>query len=713
MTSVNEIVAKLLELKGWKELNITQRMAVNEGLLDSTANFVVVAPTASGKTGVAQLAILPILKSGERIVYLVPMKPLISEKERDLKDLTKSIAGADSSPEEWDKSDIVITTFESFYRMALIYPHHVEGFSLAVVDEFHVLYDRLRGFNLEKVITILKKFRIRIICLSATFEDKNEIGEWLEAKVVVIPEEARDVKLEHGIIDLSGISSSKQNRELCRSLLDMAKEPYLVFCTTKEATKARAGEMYSLLKNVVLAKDQLITTFGKLLSRNRLTSLEEELLNCLQKGVAFHHSDLDQRLRNFVERLFVERKINYLFATTGLAYGVNLPAKTVVVADTSFYDPSVPGKRSDIPVYMYIQMAGRAGRTGFEKEGYAYIVKKQVKTNIEKYKDGEIEKAISHIGLDEYFRKAILELVYSGQCRDEQILSFFENTFYNFQSKSKTLFAPFNLFEILKGHVRYLYDTGFITSLGAPGNKLTDLGQATINFLFRTFANYELTPFIELNKILEQEQKVRMDQIIIYKLSSLFEGACLSKVPREKSEEIATFYEKIGIPASDLGNAEYSAYAIFFGWMENKELFDIEQDYKVYASQLPQVAAELGRLLIVYETLARKKGISISEDFKNFRDRVRFGVTDEELPLKKLRGIGRGSTRKIKFHCNNIFRKPPLNYKGSILDILEEMYKKQGETRFLETIQYIKGVGKGKKSEKILGLVKSRIQMQK
>lgn len=709
--STSEIVAKLLKLKGWDELNITQEMAFNAGLLDSKDNSVIIAPTASGKTGVAQLAMLQTLESGGRIVYLVPMKPLISEKERDFEVLSKKIAGAQSSPKDWEGSEIVITTFESFYKAALISPQHIEGFSLAVVDEFHVLYDPMRGFNLEKVITILKALGIRIICLSATFKDIDEISGWLDKAITVsAPKEARKIEIKHETIDLSGVSQTRQNRELCKRLLDIAKEPYLVFCTTKEGTQARAREMCSLLKKVAFKEEELVPAFAEILSRDKFTSQEEELMKCLSRGVAFHHSGLDQGLRSAVGRLFVDRKIQYLFATTGLAYGVNLPAKSVVVADTSFYDPSALSKRRNIPVYMYIQMAGRAGRPDFEKEGYAFIVKKKMKTNVQKYKKGKIEKAISHVARDDYFRKTALELIYSGRCIDEQILGFFEDTFYNFQSeRKKAVFVPFNLFQVLKGHVKFLCDTGFIVPLGAPGYKLTDLGKATVDFLFRTFAVYELTPFIELNKILEEEKTIRMDHFIIYRISSLFSGACLGKT-RKKSEEIIDFYEKMGTPASDLKNPEYSAYAVYFGWMENKELLDIEEDYKVYTSQLPQVAQEIWKLLILYRTLAAKKNISIPVAYRDFSDRVRFGVTEEELPLVRIRGIGRETTRKIKTRCDTLYRNPPLNYKGSIMDVFKEMYRRLGEPRFKEELQYIKGVGKGKKSVKILNLVKSRLE---
>jgi helicase len=681
-------------------------MAVEEGLLDSKDNFVIIAPTSSGKTGVALLAALQTLEAGGRVLYLVPMTALIADKERDFSDISSKIAGFNASLSDWDKADIVITTFENFYRTALLRPMHAKGFDLAIVDEFHVLYDKLRGFNLEKVITILKEMNVRIICLSATFEDKQEISEWLNAKLVLVPEDAREVKLTHDIIDLSQTVLAKQNNELCRKLLEMKKEPYLVFCASKDSTAVRAREMCSLLDKILIDETKLREEFARRVRRKKLTAQEEELLRCLLKGVGFHHSELDQQLRSLVVELFTRKVINYLFATTGLAYGVNFPAKTVVLADLSFFDSST-GKRVPVPNYMYLQMAGRAGRPGFGIEGYAYIVKKRGQNDILRYKDCTIEKAISLVGEDDNFRKTILELIFSGRCRDEEILNFFNNTFFNFQCKrQKIRFVPIDLFKILEGHVKYLYNNGFIESTGV-GYKLTGLGEVTIEFLFSTFADYQLTPFKKLDDILEKDKMVRMDFDIIYEISRLFKGACLGKYPSKyRSEEITSFYEKKGVHMSDQKDPEYSAYAIYYGWMENQELADIESKYKVYASKCPQVARELFKLLNVYEKLAEKKGIPVPPDFKDFKDRVRFGVTAEELPFKRLRGIGRATVRKMKMYCE-AFRNPPWNLSGSMLEIFVQIYKKDGERRFSEILQFVKGVGKGKKHEKILELVKS------
>ncbi|KPV61650.1 MAG: putative ski2-type helicase [Candidatus Bathyarchaeota archaeon BA2] len=704
-----EIVKELLTLKGWEKLNVTEQKAFNEGLLDSNRNFVVVAPTASGKTCVAELVMLQTLKAGGRIAYLVPMKPLISDKEREFLYLKQNykIVGMDAMPRDWDAANIVITTFELFYRTALTARHHVEGFKLVVIDEFHVLYDPLRGFNLEKVITILKELNVRIICLSATFEDKNEIGEWLDAKVIEVPEELRVVPLKYGVIDLSEVNATQQNRALCESLLEKGQHPYIIFCTTRESTKSRALEMCQLIQKLSANKKDIAKAFERELERQQFTDLEENLCNCLCKKVAFHHSGLDPRLRTLVENLFLNGEIDYLFATTGLAYGINFPARTVVLSDVTFYDPNTRSRVS-VPVYMYIQMAGRAGRPQFGTEGYAYVVAKRIEeltSKIPQYLNGKIEKAHSHIARDEYFRKAILELIYSGRCTDAQILGFFEKTFYNFQSRKVTrAFMPFDLFGILGRHVKYLCDAGFMSYLGAPGYKLTDLGQVTLRFLFSTFAPYELTPFLELNKYLDDEGGVTFDFDLIYTLSRLFEGAILTKIPRETSQQIEEFYETQGV--TDCGHAEYSAYAVFFGWIENMEEYQIERDFKVYASQLPQVAGELDKLLLTCKLLARAKNFIIPPQFKILRDRIRKGVRSEEVPFVKLKGIGRTTARNLYEYCKNVLAKPPLRYSGTVLDMLKTLYKDRGETNFIKIhVRYIQGIGE-EKAKRILELVK-------
>ena len=81
MSSPEEIVEELLRLKGWNELYEVQQKALDMGLLESSSNLVVIAPTASGKTGIAEMAMLKRLKEGGRILYLVPTVSLINDNK--------------------------------------------------------------------------------------------------------------------------------------------------------------------------------------------------------------------------------------------------------------------------------------------------------------------------------------------------------------------------------------------------------------------------------------------------------------------------------------------------------------------------------------------------------------------------------------------------------------------------------------------------------
>jgi helicase len=471
-------------------------------------------------------------------------------------------------------------------------------------------------------------------------------------------------------------------------------------------------EMAALLKGDLEKEKRITADFEKILDRKQLTGLEQDLIHCLARNVAFHHSGLDQGLKEYIERLYLNREIDYLFATTGLAYGVNFPTKTVVLSDLTFYDPSEPGLRSDVPVYMYIQMAGRAGRPGFEKEGYSYIV---TKNPIERqykaptYLKGEIERAVSHIGHDEYFRKALLELIYSGRNTDKQIQQFFGNTFHNYQSKKVLApFLPFNLFDAIKNHMVYLYNNGLILPLGGSGYKLTDFGSVVASFLFWSFSGYELEPFIELKKFLEKEGEVRANFDVIYAISKLFSGVRLAKVPKKVSKKIEEFYENMGI--SDDEQAEYSAYAIFNGWMQNVDEFEIERDFHVYSSQLPQVAIEVFRILRMYESIAKKMNYKVSPEFKALAERVRYGVTEEELPFVKLKQVGRGTVRELNKYVRTVLKKTPWNYKGTLLEVLQQFYNDVGDKKFLDThIKYIENVGQVR-AERILNFIKQSQQ---
>jgi helicase len=700
---VKEIIEQLLKLKKWKDLNAIQKEAVKCGILDGKGNFLVFAPTAGGKTGIAELAMLQELLKGGKIIYAVPSHALIGDKLKDFQylDYKFKVVEGGASFSSWKNSDVVITTFELLYRACLFSKEFLKDFKIVVVDEFHILYDDARGYNLEKLLTMLKETTARVFCISATFEDKQEAREWLNANVVEIPQQLREIPIEYYVIDLR-----KKGSDMASIIIKEKNEPYLIFCATKPYTKERAEEICKLLTTKKNDKEKLVQEMREITGREELPELETSLCNCLELGVGFHHSDLDSSIREYVAQLFIDRKIDYLFCTTGLAYGINFPARTVVVADLSLYD--FEDKRSKpLPTHMFLQMAGRAGRPQFGDRGFCYVVVKKDDdlTLIDDYTSGNLTRARSHISQDDFFLKAVLELIYSKRNTETEITSFFQNSLFNFQaSREKNLMVPFNLQERLATRMITLCNVGFVEQMGLQ-YMLTSFGKVTLEYLFSGLASPELAAFIRLNKYIEEHKSLEFSFDFVHFLSKNFSDCRISKQPRERANEIDVFLQNRGI--ADRTHPEYSAYAVYYKWIENVNELDIDKSCKVYSGNLPAKMREMSKLMQVSLKLAEAKNYPVSANYEVFRERVFYGVREEELPLVKIRGIKRELARDIKNYCDGIL-KTVHKYNGTCIEILEALLRKEGEKEFLRhmgTIQYIGSV----RSQKLLDLIKANL----
>ncbi|KCZ71261.1 superfamily II helicase [Candidatus Methanoperedens nitroreducens] len=653
----DEVIAELLSLKGYESLRPPQEKAIEQGLLENNNNYIIIAPTSTGKTFTAELAIYRTLKSGGRVLYLVPSKALVTEKMNDFKYLNekKHYLIADSTGEDaWDEAHVLITTVETFFFNTLKNPTLTRGFNLAIVDEFHLLYDRLRGFILEKSLILSKEFNLRLICLSATFEDKKEVAEWLGSALLVnIPEENRQIKLKEDVIPVYDVASTNRQKELYKCLIKLDNHPYLIFCNTKPNTASRARDMAEYVH-----KNKLRTNLGNeykvenirkemeaILGRE-LTENEELLSQCLAYKVGFHNALLDMDIRTFVETRFNSGMIDWLFATTTLAVGFNSPTKSVVINDLRLGDDF-------LPVYMYIQMIGRAGRPQFcgdgEKIGYAYVVANSTANEMQirsKYFGKQLENAYSHIAYDDYFRKAILELIYAERNRYTNIISFFENSFNTFQTK-RNLFGTYNLIEKIKEHVTWLIGNKFIRDEGAAGYKLTPLGEVTVEFLMHSYVAYPLTAFQRIEEYIKEQGLAPTFDTVYMLIKTLNEatGFGLYKKQRESSPEVEQFFGRRGI--IEVGNSEYTAYAIWYGWMENKTLKDIENTCKVYVDPIKSVADELIRALSLMENMFKASGRNVPIAFQYLRIRVKKGIGEKEVSVAKYPGYGREMTKDL------------------------------------------------------------------
>jgi helicase len=192
----NNIPAQLYEVlqkEGIDKLRPSQSKSIDAGLLKG-ASLLVCTPTASGKTLVAELAMLTsILNRKGKAIYIVPLKALASEKFREFKRkyghlirIGMSIGDLDSSDPKLHTFDLIICTSE---KLDSLLRHHVpwiRDVATIIIDEIHLLNDPGRGPTLEILITMLKQMirDAQLIGLSATIGNEKELAEWLDAKLV-------------------------------------------------------------------------------------------------------------------------------------------------------------------------------------------------------------------------------------------------------------------------------------------------------------------------------------------------------------------------------------------------------------------------------------------------------------------------------------------------------------------------------------------------
>ena len=141
-----------------------------------------------------------------KTIYIVPLKALANEKYNEFKRrygkflrIALSIGDLDSSEPHLSGFDFVVCTAEKLDSLIRHGSPWIKYVSTVIVDEVHLMNDPGRGPTLEILITILKKLlkNVQIVCLSATIGNPEELGEWLEAKVV--KDSWRPVKLHKGI----------------------------------------------------------------------------------------------------------------------------------------------------------------------------------------------------------------------------------------------------------------------------------------------------------------------------------------------------------------------------------------------------------------------------------------------------------------------------------------------------------------------------------
>jgi helicase len=204
----NKINPKLYEVlkQNITKFRPSQEKSINSGLIEDK-NLLVCTPTASGKTLIAEIAMLNnIYNNKGKALYIVPLKALAVEKSKEFKlkykdvKIAMSIGDIDSSESHLSKYDLIITTSEKLDSLIRHNSPWINEIKTVIIDEIHLLNDYDRGPTLEFLITLLKMIlpNIQIIGLSATIGNPNELAEWLKANLII--DDWRPIELKKGIM---------------------------------------------------------------------------------------------------------------------------------------------------------------------------------------------------------------------------------------------------------------------------------------------------------------------------------------------------------------------------------------------------------------------------------------------------------------------------------------------------------------------------------
>ncbi|MBI5229315.1 DEAD/DEAH box helicase [Candidatus Micrarchaeota archaeon] len=665
METTKQLDETLFKLN-YASLNPMQQKAISEGFIEEQ-RVVVCAPTASGKT---LLALLAVIKQFERnpkgkIIYVVPLKALASEKFSEFSSSLEqfgirvgiSTGDLDSSSPELGGYDLIIVTSEKMDSLLRHKADWTKQISLAVIDEIHLVGDETRGATLEVVLTKLKQAGCRLICLSATIPNGREISDWLGAKLIT--SDYRPTELVLGIcskdtlILLSKeepIDSKKSLEELLERCLneDGKKNQLLVFVSTRRSAESTAEALGRVTKKYLGAEEKNVaeTLAKKALSVFHPPTKQCRMLaNCLRDGVAFHHAGIPGAQRVLIEDGFKkQRALKAIMCTTTLAMGIDYPASWVIVKDLKRFS----GSYSDyIPKLEVAQMVGRAGRPRYDKVGYGILMcaPKELEFVKEKYLLGPLENIYSSLSSEAALRVHSLSLIATNYCNSfKEIFEFFNSTLYAKQFEDTE-----RMFWTIERAVGELKKMDFVRERSTVLSA-TPLGKRVSELYLDPLSAYSIVQFIEKTK---SKPKETFD----YLLALADTTEMRPFIPVRGKEQMNLWDELYNLlddfelekwETDDEALEKYKTAKMLNAWINEEteenilEKFDLPPGVLYARKQAAEwLAYGIGELAYLLNAPAAQR------DAKRLARRIKHGVKEELLSLCRIKGIGRVRSRRL------------------------------------------------------------------
>lgn len=619
-----------------KEFNPAQKAVIESGYLEDKSNYIISIPTASGKTVLGILPALKTILNGGKAIYAAPLLSIQNEKVKEFKAFEEHGIKVGKHP---SNSDLSVMVFESFDALTRFSWNVLREVDTLIIDEFHMIGEYSRGPTLESAITRAKIINpsLRIIALSATLKNIDEIEQWLDGKTV--EHNYRPVPLNKEVLDAEMFNTKNKNDVIVK-IVEKAIEDNsqaLSFVSTRRFTESLATYVAKKIdkKTTKEQKQKFKQVADKLLEVPKKkgslpTTTCLKLAEAAEKGVVFHHAGLFNEQKEIIEDEFRKGNILMITATPSLMYGVNLPSKYVVIRDHTRWTSN---GHASIPVFDYEQMSGRAGRPQYDDVGYSYLVAKTMDEAFDleaHYVNGEIELTNSKLidNKDAIYKQIIAQIASSLSKNLDDLNDFFGKTLYGFQMKnnpSMSMFAQDSLNWELESALEFLLQNGIIRAT-PEGLKTTDFG----NLIAKS--NYAVETAVKIKEYVSTMEKLNPAEMI-YALAETPDLPLISFKGRKSKDPVRDKLSECGLFAVDIGNPEATAISLI-EWIDERNEYEIENAYNVYSASTRRSAYEASRLVkFAKNTLEVLGNYSNLKDMDYLSARLYYGVKEDIIPL--------------------------------------------------------------------------------
>ena len=624
LESPTQITTQNFQWAKWpfENFNVVQSSLVD--IIDKDCNCLIAASTSAGKTVISEMfGSFEIRQKKKKFLFLVPLRALAnekffdwSEKSHHFSDLKIGIFTGDYKKDNKDTSfddfDIIIMTSEMLnhkLRLSKKNQTWINDVGVMVVDESHLLTVEGRGDHLEAALINFSSINpnARLVFLSATLPNVSEIAEWMSVSLnkkttYVLKSKYRPCVLKINSLtydDQSGIRASVYELidECCNLVKKYSTDKFLIFVHAK-----KIGEMF----------------------------LEE--LKRIGIKAEFHNANLDKTQRQELEEKFKKDKLfRVLVATSTLAWGVNLPARRVIIAGVN--------RGNDVlPWYDALQMVGRAGRPAYDPQGDAYVLfPESRRTELQPVvlnPQNITSRMLDVSSIGEYSTLAfhLVYEVFSENIKNKNdIMRWMEKTLVKFQNRNinesilqKTI-DKLQLFSIIK-----LDET-------TSEYQITGLGKVSALFYANPFdiANWSSN----FTKLFKNEQIYDLDLSIALACTS---SNLVGNLSKEDKLVMQKFMEGVSKRTSkkypdNVLKVAYLYYKLMNGKYETRHV----SLYKNLQNDFPRVA----EILKGIDSLSKNWGQK--SFFNTLQKRIQHGVPAKLVDLIEIKGIGKIKAEKL------------------------------------------------------------------